>query len=100
MLRAMALTNDAILYGGQVHLTVGGNAEAARELALKLPSANSPDHGRSFGELFEQAGHDFYKLDGALFAPAEVWVSHAGSGQTWHAGGLHMDLLRQLWQAA
>jgi methenyltetrahydromethanopterin cyclohydrolase len=99
-LQAMARTNDAILYGGQVHLTVGGEAEAARELALRLPSENSRDHGRSFGALFEEAGHDFYKLDGALFAPAEVWVSHPGSGQTWHAGRLHMDLLRGLWQSA
>jgi methenyltetrahydromethanopterin cyclohydrolase len=98
-LEAMARTNDAILYGGQVHLAVGGDADAAHALAEKLPSANSADHGRSFGELFAAAGHDFYKLDGALFAPAEVWVSHIGSGKTWHAGGLRMDLLRELWLA-
>jgi len=97
-LQAMARTNDAILYGGQVHLTVSGEEGAARELALKLPSENSRDYGRSFGELFEAAGHDFYKLDGALFAPAEVWVSHAGSGRTWHAGGVRIGLLRELWQ--
>jgi methenyltetrahydromethanopterin cyclohydrolase len=98
-LEAMARTNDAILYGGQVHLSVRGDVDAARALAAKLPSANSADHGHSFGELFAAAGHDFYKLDGALFAPAEVWVSHAGSGKTWHAGGLRMDLLRALWLA-
>ena len=98
-LDAMARTNDAILYGGQVHLSVAGDAAAARELAAKLPSRNSADHGRSFGELFAAAGHDFYQLDGALFAPAEVWVSHVGSGATWHAGGLRMDLLLGLWQA-
>ncbi|MEP6506256.1 MAG: methenyltetrahydromethanopterin cyclohydrolase [Betaproteobacteria bacterium] len=98
-LDAMGRTNDAILYGGQVHLTVTGDADAAHQLALALPSDNSADHGRSFRDLFEAAGHDFYKLDGALFAPAEVWVSHVGSGQTWHAGALRMDLLRQLWRA-
>jgi methenyltetrahydromethanopterin cyclohydrolase len=99
-LEAMARTNDAILYGGQVHLSVTGDADAARELAAKLPSGNSADHGRSFGELFAAAGHDFYKLDGALFAPAEVRVSHIGSGKTWHSGGLRMDLLLGLWQEA
>ncbi len=98
-LDAMARTNDAILYGGQVHLTVTGDADAAHALAMKLPSGNSADHGRSFGDLFAAAGHDFYKLDGALFAPAEVWVSHIGSGRTWHAGGLRMDLLASLWLA-
>jgi methenyltetrahydromethanopterin cyclohydrolase len=97
LLQAMAHTNDAILYGGQVHLTVAGEADAARELAHRLPSENSPDHGRSFGALFEAAGRDFYKLDGALFAPAEVWVTHLGSGRSWHAGRLHMNLLRELW---
>ena len=99
-LDAMGRTNDAILYGGQVHLGVTGDADAARRLAHELPSANSADHGRGFAELFEAAGHDFYKLDGALFAPAEVWVSHLGSGQTWHAGALRMDLLLGLWQEA
>ena len=99
-LQAMGRTNDAILYGGQVHLTVKGDAAAAQALAANLPSLNSPDHGRSFAELFEAAGQDFYKLDGALFAPAQVWLSHLGSGRTWHAGRLDMNLLLSLWQAA
>jgi methenyltetrahydromethanopterin cyclohydrolase len=96
---AMGRTNDAILYGGQVHLTVGGEADAARQLALQLPSLNSRDHGRPFAVLFKDAGHDFYKLDGALFAPAEVWVTHLPSGQTWHHGALQMDLLHRQWLA-
>jgi methenyltetrahydromethanopterin cyclohydrolase len=97
--QAMGRTNDAILYGGQVHLCVDGDVDAARELALRLPSSNSRDHGRSFAELFEAAGFDFYQLDGALFAPAEVWVSHLASGNTWHAGRLDMGLLLDLWRA-
>ncbi len=97
--QAMGRTNDAILYGGQVRLTVTGDADAARELAQRLPSTNSSDHGRPFAELFAAAGHDFYRLDGALFAPAEVWVSHLESGRTWHAGRLEMELLRRQWTA-
>jgi methenyltetrahydromethanopterin cyclohydrolase len=96
-IEAMGRTNDAILYGGQVHLSVRGEADAARALALQLPSLNSRDYGRSFADLFKAAGYDFYKLDAALFAPAEVWVSHLDSGQTWHAGRLNMDLLRGAW---
>jgi methenyltetrahydromethanopterin cyclohydrolase len=99
-LEAMARTNDAILYGGRVHLVVRGTEDAARALAERLPSTNSRDHGRSFGELFAAAGHDFYQLDGALFAPAEAWVSHLGSGRTWHAGRLEMPLLQRLWTTA
>lgn len=96
--QAMGRTNDAILYGGQVHLTVRGEAEAARKLALALPSSNSRDYGRPFADLFTAAGYDFYKLDGALFAPAECWISHLESGMTWHAGRLNMGLLQQAWQ--
>ncbi|MDY0748803.1 methenyltetrahydromethanopterin cyclohydrolase [Paucibacter sp. R3-3] len=94
---AMGRTNDAILYGGRVHLTVRGEDEAAQALARNLPSTNSPDHGRSFAEIFKDAGYDFYKIDGGLFAPAEVWVSNLDSGRTWHAGRLDVALLRGLW---
>jgi methenyltetrahydromethanopterin cyclohydrolase len=94
---AMGRTNDAILYGGRVHLSVRCDDEAARTLAKQLPSSNSRDYGRSFAEIFKAAGYDFYKIDGALFAPAEVWVSNVDSGNTWHAGALNMGLLQGLW---
>ena len=94
---AMGRTNDAILYGGRVHLSVRGSADAARELALQLPSSNSRDYGRSFAQIFADAQYDFYKIDPALFAPAEVWVSHLDSGSTWQAGALDIALLRKLW---
>lgn len=93
---AMGRTNDAILYGGEVHLSVRGSVEAARMLAQRLPSSTSRDYGRGFSELFAAAGHDFYKIDGALFAPAAVSVHHLDSGQTWQAGALNPNLLRSL----
>ena len=97
---AMGRTNDAILYGGRVHLTVRGDDAAARTLAQQLPSRNSKDHGRSFAEIFKAADYDFYKIDAALFAPAEVWVSNLDSGTTWHGGALDMALLTGLWLQA
>ena len=95
--QAMGRTNDAILYGGRVHLTVRGDDAAARALAQQLPSKNSSDYGRSFADIFKAAGYDFYKIDAALFAPAEVWVSNLDSGNTWHGGSLNMGLLTGLW---
>ena len=94
---AMGRTNDAILYGGLVRLTVRGDDAAARDLAKRLPSSNSRDYGRSFADIFKAAEYDFYKIDGALFAPAEVWVSNLESGNTWHAGALNMGFLNGLW---
>ena len=97
---AMGRTNDAILYGGRVHLTVRGDDALARKLAQQLPSLNSRDYGRSFADIFKAAEYDFYKIDPALFAPAEVWVSNLDSGNTWHGGGLNMALLTGLWLKA
>ncbi|MDT7838280.1 methenyltetrahydromethanopterin cyclohydrolase [Aquabacterium sp. OR-4] len=97
---AMGRSNDAILYGGRVHLTVSGSDAAARDLAARLPSCNSAAHGRSFAEIFSAADHDFYKIDGALFAPAQVWVSNLDSGNTWQGGGTRLDLLQSLWLGA
>ncbi|MGO4812181.1 methenyltetrahydromethanopterin cyclohydrolase [Cupriavidus sp. 2MCAB6] len=94
---AMGRTNDAILYGGSVHLTVDADDDAARALALDLPSARSRDYGRPFADVFREYGYDFYRIDPALFAPAEAWVSNLASGRTWHSGGLNMALLRAQW---
>jgi len=94
----MGRTNDAILYGGSVQLSVRGTVEAAQDLARRLPSCNSRDFGRGFAELFKAADYDFYKIDGGLFAPAEVLVSHLDSGRSFRAGGLAMPLLMGLWR--
>jgi methenyltetrahydromethanopterin cyclohydrolase len=97
---AMGRSNDAILYGGQVHLSVRGSDDAARTLAQQLPSRNAKDFGRGFADIFKDADYDFYKIDPALFAPAEVWVSNLDSGHTWHGGTLHMALLHSQWLQA
>jgi methenyltetrahydromethanopterin cyclohydrolase len=94
---AMGRTNDAILYGGRVHLTIESDDDAARKLAHDLPSLNSRDYGRTFAEIFRQYEFDFYKIDPALFAPAEVWVSNRKTGSTFHAGRVDFDLLRGAW---
>ena len=94
---AMGRTNDAILYGGRVHLSMRGSDEAARSLAAQLPSRNSKDYGRSFAEVFKAVEYDFYRIDPALFAPAEVWVSNLDTGSTFHGGALNMELLRTHW---
>lgn len=94
---AMGRTNDAILYGGRVQLTVRASDDDARALANALPSLCSRDYGRPFADIFREVDYDFYKIDPHLFAPAEVWVSNLTSGVTWQAGELNMTLLREQW---
>ncbi|WP_244828805.1 methenyltetrahydromethanopterin cyclohydrolase [Caballeronia sp. TF1N1] len=96
-IQAMGRTNDAILYGGRVHLTVKSDAVAKR-LAAELPSANARDYGRPFAEIFTSFNYDFYQIDGALFAPAEAWVSSLESGATYRGGKLDQALLDAQWR--
>jgi methenyltetrahydromethanopterin cyclohydrolase len=95
-IQAMGRTNDAILYGGRVHLTVKHDA-VARQLAAELPASTSRDYGRAFADIFTSFNYDFYQIDPALFAPAEVWVSSLESGATYHGGKLDTALLRDQW---
>lgn len=90
---AMGRTNDAIIYGGQVHLFVTGPAKEARALAEKLPSSTSRDYGRPFAEIFKAFKGDFYAIDPMLFSPAVVVVTAIDSGESFHAGGVNTDML-------
>jgi methenyltetrahydromethanopterin cyclohydrolase len=92
---AMGRTNDAILYGGQVHLYVKGSNEAAKDLATRLPSGNSRDYGRPFAEVFKAYKGDFYQIDAMLFSPAAVVVTALDSGQTFHGGSIDNALVER-----
>jgi methenyltetrahydromethanopterin cyclohydrolase len=92
-LTAMGRTNDAILFGGEVHLFVAGPEAAARDLARNLPSSASRDYGRPFKEVFAAAGNDFYAIDSMLFSPARVTVTALDTGVSFRGGKLAPDLL-------
>ncbi len=94
-LRAIGRTNDCVLYGGRVHLTMRGEDDELAALAERLPSSASRDYGTPFYELFQHYGGDFYKVDPALFSPAEVWLTNASTGRTFREGGLNVDVLRE-----
>jgi methenyltetrahydromethanopterin cyclohydrolase len=95
---AMGRTNDAIIYGGRVHLFVNGPAGEARDLAERLPSRRSRDYGRPFAEIFASFNRDFYAIDPMLFAPAAVIVTALETGESFHAGGLEPKLLDAAFQ--
>ncbi len=90
---AMGRTNDAIIYGGQVHLFVSGAAGDAKSFAELLPSRRSRDYGRSFAELFASVNGDFYAIDPMLFSPAMVIVTAIETGESFRAGELNLGLL-------
>jgi methenyltetrahydromethanopterin cyclohydrolase len=90
---AMGRTNDAILFGGDVHLQVRGDDAAAAKLAADLPSSASKDYGKTFAEVFRFYEMDFYKIDPMLFSPAKVTVTNVDTGHVFAGGYLNADLI-------
>lgn len=95
---ALGRTNDAVLYGGQVHLTVDADDDALRELVERLPASASSDYGEPFGKVLKDAEFDFYKIDPLLFSPAQIRLTSAGSGRSFEAGRVNLEVLeRSFW---
>ncbi|HVH29521.1 MAG TPA: methenyltetrahydromethanopterin cyclohydrolase [Vicinamibacterales bacterium] len=92
-MRAIGRTNDCILYGGQARYVVGAEDAELAELATRLPASASNDYGTPFYDIFKRYDNDFYKIDPMLFSPAEVWLTSATSGRTFHAGRLDPKVL-------
>jgi methenyltetrahydromethanopterin cyclohydrolase len=93
-LRAIGRTNDCMLYGGQARYTIDADDETLASLAERLPASASADYGTPFYEIFKRYDSDFYKIDPMLFSPAEVWLTSATSGKTFHAGVTNPEVLR------
>ena len=89
----MGRTNDAILYGGQVHLYVDTPNDDAEELAKRLPSSTSSDYGKPFSDVFKEYKYDFYKIDKMLFSPAKVIVSSLKTGKSFTGGKIDLSLM-------
>jgi methenyltetrahydromethanopterin cyclohydrolase len=91
--RAIGRTNDCILYGGQARYMIDAGDEELAALAARLPACASADYGTPFYEIFKRYDNDFYRIDPLLFSPAEVWLTSAASGRTFHAGRLDPGIL-------
>ena len=91
--KAMGRTNDAIIYGGRIHLFVKGTDAEAQKLAEGLPSSSSTAYGKPFAEIFSEVNGDFYKIDAMLFSPAMVTVSNVETGKSFHTGKLAPEIV-------
>ena len=92
---AIGRTNDAVLYGGQVHLTIDAPADELDEIAPRLPASASDDHGEPFGRVLERADWDFYEIDPMLFSPAELLLTSVPDGRSIRAGSIDVGVLEQ-----
>jgi methenyltetrahydromethanopterin cyclohydrolase len=92
--RALGRTNDAILYGGQVFLTVRSEDDLDAVIA-RVPSSTSRDYGRPFYDVFKEYNFDFYQVDPLLFSPAEIAITNIVTGHTHRAGKVNAEVLRR-----
>jgi methenyltetrahydromethanopterin cyclohydrolase len=98
-MEAIGRTNDAVLYGGQAHLTVeADDDDALRDLVERLPASASEDYGEPFGKVLKAADFDFYAIDPLLFSPAQIRLTSVGSGRSFEAGRVNLEVLeRSFW---
>jgi len=93
-LTAIGRTNDCVLYGSEVFLTISATDDEIERLIENVPASSSRDYGQLFGELFKRYDGDFYKIDPFLFSPAVVTITNTASGRTFRAGRFDAAMLR------
>ncbi|MFC7073603.1 methenyltetrahydromethanopterin cyclohydrolase [Halovenus rubra] len=71
---AMARTNDAVAYGGQVHLVVEEPFDKFSQIVSTAPT----EYGDPFVDIFESVDWAYGDLPVELFAPAQVTVDVRG----------------------
>jgi methenyltetrahydromethanopterin cyclohydrolase len=91
--QAIGLTNDAILYGGDVALWVRSEDDLIASVGPKVPSSASSDYGIPFAEIFQKAGGDFYKIDPMLFSPSRITFHNLNTGRVQTFGVVNEALL-------
>lgn len=85
---AISRTNDAVAYGGSVHLIVD---EPFEEFDA-IPSVADTEYGGSFEKIFDDVDWEFGELPLELFGPAAVTVDVRG-GETTTYGQRSPDVL-------
>ncbi|WP_297884441.1 methenyltetrahydromethanopterin cyclohydrolase [uncultured Halorubrum sp.] len=87
---AMGRTNDALAYGGEVHLQVARDDDRFGEIV----STASEEYGTPFVDVFEDADWDFYDVPESVFAPAQVTVDVV-DGPVYTVGETDEELLAE-----
>jgi methenyltetrahydromethanopterin cyclohydrolase len=87
---AMARTNDALAYGGEVHLVVDAGFDRFDE----VPSRAADTYGEPFENVFADNDWNFQSIPKDVFAPAKVTVDVRG-GPTHVYGETDEDLLAE-----
>jgi methenyltetrahydromethanopterin cyclohydrolase len=93
---AMGVTNDAIIFMGEVHFLVERlDDKLIEEVIEKTVSCSSKVYGKPFIEILEAVGFDFYKISPELFSPAKISIANRESGRVFEAGDLNWEAYKK-----
>ena len=92
---AIGRTNDAVLYGGTVHLWIDGADDEIAGLAEKLPSSASDAFGTPFGELLAGRRLELLRHRSDAVQPRRGHADQHRVGRAHHGGGLAPDVLER-----
>jgi methenyltetrahydromethanopterin cyclohydrolase len=94
--KAMGRINDALLYAGEAEFWVDAADEEMAEIAPALTSkGSSPEYGRPFGEIFEAAGRDFYRIDHQVHSIGRIRLHSVRTGGSRTSGEYHHELIER-----
>lgn len=84
---SMGRINDAILYAGETEFWVDAEDEEIARIVPALSSQDSsPEYGKPFEEIFEEAGRDFYHIDHQVHSIGRVRIHNVRSGRSFASG--------------
>ncbi|MFK7769229.1 MAG: methenyltetrahydromethanopterin cyclohydrolase [Mariniblastus sp.] len=92
-LTALGWTNDCVLYGGKVELTVDTEDEMIESIIDRIPSCSSHEFGTPFLDIFNHYERDFYKIDKMLFSPAQITITNQRTNKVFKSGEVRNDIL-------
>ena len=92
---AMGRINDSILYGAHVEFWVDAtDLEIKKVIHQLVSSTSSPYYPALFGEVFEEAGKDFYKIDHAFHSIARIQITNINTGNVFMGGEINYDVIK------
>lgn len=92
--KAMGRAEDALTYGGVTSYVIDEPEDSLKEIAMKAPSTNCKDYGKTSYEIYKAVDFDFTKVDPALFAPAAITLTCAETGTTFTYGEVNTEIIK------
>ncbi|MEE8355367.1 MAG: methenyltetrahydromethanopterin cyclohydrolase [Candidatus Bathyarchaeia archaeon] len=92
--KAMGRAEDALTYGGVTTYIVDEEEDVLKEMAVKAPSTNCSDYGKTSYEIYSAVDFDFTKIDPALFAPAVMTLTCAKTGASFTHGEINNEIIK------